>query len=67
MPGDAHLREDSSDPTVTVDDDGRALDPHVIAAVERFLLPDAELIGERVLLVRQQPEGQCMLLLELAV
>src|SRR5205814_2831407 len=45
----------------------RSLDPHVRAAVHRFLLPDPELIGELVILVGQQSEWQRILLLELLV
>src|SRR5438105_15901323 len=65
--GHSHLGENPSDPTVAVDDDGGALDTHVLAAIHRFLLPDTESVGELVSFVGEKTEGELILFLEFAM
>src|SRR5438034_7971810 len=55
------------DPALLVDEERRALDAHVLAAVHRLLRPHAVGLGHRVILVGQQREAEAVLLVELAL
>src|SRR5438309_11240372 len=55
------------DPALLVDEERRALDAHVLAAVHRLLAPHAVGVGHGVVLVGQQREPEAVLLVELAL
>jgi hypothetical protein len=67
VPGNLDLGKDAGDSALPVEDDGRPLDSHVVASVQRFLLPDSEGFGEPVILVDEKLVRQFVLLLELAM
>src|SRR6187431_2959213 len=67
MPLGAHLAPLAAHGSRGVDQEGAALDAHHLAAVHVLLPPDAELRGDRVVLVGAQLEGEPHLLLELPV
>src|SRR5215218_1411744 len=65
--GHLHLRPDLRDPPGPVDEDGRALDPHVFAAVHALLGPDAVGLKHVLRLVRGEGEVEPVLGAELVV
>ena len=64
---DFDIGKDGLDGAVLADDEGGARDAHVFAAHELLLLPDAVLLGNRVVVVGQEWEHQVELLLKLLV
>src|SRR5216683_1329648 len=67
MAGHLHLVPDLGHGAGLVDQEGGALDAHVLAAVEALLDPGAVLRADLAVLVRHQREGEPVLLLELVV
>src|SRR5580704_2853406 len=67
MAGHLHLVPDLGDGAGLVDQEGGALDAHVLAAVEALLHPGAVLRADLAVFVRHQREGEAVFLLELVV
>src|SRR5215510_7609502 len=67
VPLDPHLAPLAAQRARGIDQEGAALDAHHLAAVHVLLLPDAELRGDRVVLVGPELEGELHLILELTV
>jgi hypothetical protein len=67
MPRDLGLRDNFGDASVAIDDDRRTLYTHVLASIERFLLPDPEGIGEPMAFIGEEPVGQLVFLFEFPV
>src|SRR5215203_1734132 len=65
--GHLHLRPDLRDPPSPVDEDGRALDPHVFAAVHALFGPDAVGLEHVLRLVRGEGEVEPVFGAELVV
>lgn len=67
MPVGSDFLEHCSDASIRRDDVGRALDAVVRPTVELFLLPDLVRLGDAVIGIGDQPEGQVMLVGEASV
>lgn len=67
MPRNLDVREYLCDATVGIDDDRCPLNAHVLASIERLLLPDAEGVGKPMTLVRKKTVGQLVFLAEFPV
>src|SRR5919198_3933718 len=65
MSGRLDAEHRARDVPITVDDERRPVDPHVVLAGELLLAPDAVLFGDRVVRVREERERQLVLRLEL--
>ena len=63
-PGHLHLAPDPGTVPVGVDQEGRAVDAHVCAAVHRLLAPDAVALDDVAALVREQHDAEAVLVAE---
>jgi hypothetical protein len=67
MPQGTHLLEHLGDPAPGIDDEGRAIDSHVLLAEHAFLRPDAVRLHDLVIGVGEERERQVVLGLERGV
>src|ERR1700730_5068787 len=67
MAGHFHLVPDLGDGASLVDQEGGALDAHVLAAIEALLDPGSVLLADLAVLVGHQREVELVFLLELVV
>ena len=65
MSGDPHLAPDSRDDTVTVNEEGGPVNPHIFAAVHRFFDPGAEGLAGGAGLVGRKPHLEAIFVDEL--
>src|SRR5262249_14143788 len=62
-----HFAPEATNHTLPVDEECRAVHPHVFAAIHAFLDPDAILLGDRGVFIGGERERQLVFLLELVV